>query len=60
VTGAPENPSPPDDPRPQPPHEPDADDCCQSGCDPCIYDLYWDAVDRYERAFEAWRLKHEK
>jgi hypothetical protein len=47
-----------DDPQPQPPREPDRSECCRSGCDPCIYDLYWDAVERYERALAAWRSRH--
>lgn len=32
-------------PRPQ---EPDPSECCGRGCDPCIYDYY-------ERALERWR-----
>ena len=47
------------DPRPEPPREPEAGDCCQSGCEPCIYDLYWDALERYERALRDWTLRHQ-
>jgi hypothetical protein len=43
-------------PKPQPPREPEAWECCQSGCDPCVYDRYWEAVDRYEQALAAWEV----
>jgi hypothetical protein len=46
------------DPRPLPPREPEADECCQSGCEPCVYDRYWEALDRYEKALREWLLRH--
>jgi hypothetical protein len=36
-----------------PPVEPELEDCCRSGCTPCVFDLYADALDRYE----AWLAK---
>jgi hypothetical protein len=42
------------DPRPVPPERPARDDCCQSGCEPCVFDLYDDALERYEAALKAW------
>lgn len=48
----------PDDPRPQPPQAPAPEDCCNSGCPLCIYDLYNEEVERYRAALEAWRLRH--
>lgn len=36
-------------PRPEPPIAPELEDCCQSGCDPCIFDRYHEALERYER-----------
>jgi hypothetical protein len=39
---------------PVPPRVPEAGECCQSGCDPCVYDLYWDALSRYEKALGEW------
>jgi hypothetical protein len=53
-------PRPDDDPRPQPPVCPDNDDCCHSGCDPCIFDLYDEEYGRYRAALAAWeaRLAH--
>jgi len=41
-------------PRPEPPIAPDLDDCCRSGCVPCVFDLYEDALARYEAALAAW------
>ena len=46
------------DPKPLPPHQPDIDDCCRSGCTPCVFDLYEDALERYEKALAAWKARH--
>ena len=48
------------DPKPQPPREPEAWECCQSGCDPCVYDRYWEALDRYERALGEWEARRKR
>src|SRR4029453_10954088 len=50
-------PSPDDDPRPIEPTPPDPDECCGSGCDPCVYDVYSDALDRYRDAVKAWEAR---
>ncbi|TDG05151.1 oxidoreductase [Paraburkholderia guartelaensis] len=50
-------PRPDDDPRPQPPVCPDNDDCCHSGCDPCIFDLYDEEYGRYRAALAAWEAR---
>jgi hypothetical protein len=39
---------------PQPPRAPEPGECCQSGCDRCVYDIYWDAFAEYEEALKAW------
>jgi hypothetical protein len=39
------------------PDEPLAGACCQSGCDPCVYDTYWQAMGRYERALDEWKIR---
>jgi hypothetical protein len=41
-----------------PPVRPDNDECCASGCDPCIFDLYDDAVLRYQAELRAWEERH--
>ena len=46
-----------EDREPQPPRQPEQWECCRSGCEPCIYDVYWEALERYERALEAWSAR---
>lgn len=48
----------PADPAPRRPPEPDAADCCGEGCVRCAYDVYEDALERYQRALDAWRARH--
>ncbi|MFT4069868.1 oxidoreductase-like domain-containing protein [Paraburkholderia sp.] len=48
-----------DDPPPQPPVKPDLEDCCHSGCTQCVFDLYDEALERYEIALAAWRQRDE-
>ncbi|WP_084688055.1 oxidoreductase-like domain-containing protein [Paraburkholderia oxyphila] len=50
-------PRPEDDPRPLPPERPSNEDCCQSGCSPCIFDLYDEEVDRWRAALTAWETR---
>jgi hypothetical protein len=45
------------DPRPQPPVQPGLEDCCRSGCTPCVFDLYEDALERYRKALAAWEAR---
>lgn len=40
--------------RPEPPVQPELEDCCRSGCTPCVFDLYEQALERYEQALAAW------
>jgi len=35
---------------PKPPDRPEDYECCQRGCCPCIFDYYWDALDRWKAA----------
>ncbi|MGN6231204.1 MAG: oxidoreductase-like domain-containing protein [Trinickia sp.] len=46
-----------DDPRPTPPPRPTQDECCHSGCSPCVFDLYDEALERYEAALAAWQAR---
>jgi Oxidoreductase-like protein, N-terminal len=36
---------------------PDLDDCCHSGCTQCVFDLYDEALERYEVALAGWRKR---
>lgn len=49
---------PEDDPQPVPPERPAPEECCNSGCIPCVYDMYDEAMDRYRQALRAWRTRH--
>lgn len=46
------------DPRPRPPPQPDLDACCGSGCVRCVFDVYDEAVERYEARLKAWQTRH--
>jgi hypothetical protein len=47
-----------DDPPPLPPDTPEAADCCGEGCVRCVFDVYEEALERYEAALAAWRVRH--
>ncbi|MFC3340250.1 oxidoreductase-like domain-containing protein [Paracandidimonas soli] len=47
----------PDGPRPVPPEPPGPNECCESGCDPCVHDLYADALREYRAALSAWEKR---
>lgn len=45
---------------PAPPQPPEPEDCCGSGCDPCVYELYDEALERWERRVARIRARREK
>jgi hypothetical protein len=47
-----------DDPRPEPPVEPQLEDCCGSGCVVCVFDAYEMARERYQARLAAWLARH--
>ncbi|MGE8641143.1 MAG: oxidoreductase-like domain-containing protein [Achromobacter sp.] len=47
------------DPQPIPPERPAPEECCNSGCIPCVYDRYDEAMEAYREALKAWRARHE-
>jgi hypothetical protein len=47
-----------DDPRPLPPREPALEECCKGGCEPCVFDRYYDALERYHDRLQAWLQRH--
>jgi len=51
---------PEDDPPPVAPVRPEFDDCCGSGCNPCIFELYEQAVERFEAEYKAWEARRMK
>jgi hypothetical protein len=48
----------PDNP-PVPPVQPELEDCCNSGCNPCIFDLYQEALERYREDLRAWEERNK-
>lgn len=40
-------------PAPQPPEKPLPGDCCGSGCVRCVWDVYYDELDAYNKALAA-------
>ena len=50
--------APVDDPRPQPPEKPLPQECCESGCPVCVYDLYAEELEAYRLALAAWHARH--
>lgn len=46
------------DPRPQAPEKPLPMDCCDSGCECCVMDVYSDELDEYRERLAAWNLRH--
>jgi hypothetical protein len=47
-----------DDLPPSPPRAPDPEDCCGTGCVPCVFDVYEDQLARYREALAAWQARH--
>jgi len=35
------------------------EDCCRGGCDPCVFDLYDAALERYEADLRAWQQRRD-
>lgn len=40
------------------PERPSSDDCCKSDCMPCIFELYEEELERWERQVAAIRARH--
>ena len=45
---------PADDPRPEEPVEPDLNECCGNGCEPCVLDIYAEERRSWQQAVKAW------
>lgn len=47
------------EPPPTPPERPGDNECCQSGCEPCIFDMYAEDVQAYRDALRAWEARRD-
>ncbi|CAL5082513.1 unnamed protein product [Urochloa decumbens] len=47
------SPAPAPAPLPEPPEKPLPGDCCGSGCVRCVWDIYFDELDAYDKALAA-------
>ncbi len=43
---------------PSPPQKPLPFDCCESGCDRCVFAIYADDLAHYHSALAAWRARN--
>lgn len=41
----------PQPPPPPPPEKPLTDDCCGSGCDRCVWDIYYEELEAYNKLY---------
>lgn len=46
------------DPKPLPPEKPLPGDCCETGCDPCVFTEYAEELEEYAKRLAAWRERH--
>lgn len=44
---------------PTPPERPGDNECCQSGCEPCIFDMYAEELQAYREALSAWEARRD-
>ena len=45
---------------PEPPTQPALEDCCNSGCERCVFDVYYEALERYREALRVWQSQHSE
>ncbi|WP_022652896.1 oxidoreductase-like domain-containing protein [Aquaspirillum serpens] len=48
-----------DDPEPIAPDMPPDGACCQSGCDPCIMDMYYVELAQWRQLHAAWQQRQQ-
>ncbi|KRX02855.1 hypothetical protein PPERSA_04058 [Pseudocohnilembus persalinus] len=44
--------------KPIKPEEPDPEECCGQGCAVCVWDLYYEKLDKYEEELQIWESKY--
>jgi len=51
-------PDPTRDPPPPPPEKPLPPDCCDSGCERCVFEIYAEAVEHHALLMAAWNAEN--
>lgn len=51
--------APSDKKLPRPPREPHPEDCCGSGCEPCIFEIYEERLERWRERCRAIQAEQE-
>ncbi|HET7162935.1 MAG TPA: oxidoreductase-like domain-containing protein [Rhodanobacteraceae bacterium] len=46
------------DPKPRPPEKPLPGDCCESGCEACVFTVYEEEMEDYAQRLEDWHQRH--
>lgn len=46
--------------KPVPPERPLPSDCCDSGCERCVYEVYADELAHYERLLAEWKAQSRR
>jgi len=49
----------PPDAEPVAPERPLASDCCDGGCDRCVFDIYEEELAAYQRQLDEWRVRQD-
>lgn len=44
--------------KPTPPRKPEPQECCGTGCIPCVMDIYEEELWQYEKDLKAWDEAH--
>ena len=47
-----------EDPAPVAPDMPSESECCESGCERCVWTVYQESKLEYERLYAAWLERH--
>ena len=45
------------EPPPIPPLEPALEQCCGSGCERCVFDVYNEKLERYQAILRKWQVR---